>query len=37
VVAFGKGHERTMCFGETEFPWSDQETMRSALVDVKQT
>ncbi|MEZ4676302.1 MAG: UDP-N-acetylmuramyl-tripeptide synthetase [Caldilineaceae bacterium] len=24
VAAFGKGHERSMCFGETEYPWSDQ-------------
>jgi UDP-N-acetylmuramoyl-L-alanyl-D-glutamate--2,6-diaminopimelate ligase len=31
VAAFGKGHERSMCFGETEYPWSDQEAMRNAL------
>ncbi len=31
VVAFGKGHERSMCFGETEFPWSDQDALASAL------
>ena len=31
VAAFGKGHERSMCFGETEVPWSDQEAMRGAL------
>jgi UDP-N-acetylmuramoyl-L-alanyl-D-glutamate--2,6-diaminopimelate ligase len=31
VVAFGKGHERSMCFGEIEYPWSDQEAMRTAL------
>ncbi len=31
VVAFGKGHERTMCFGETEFPWSDQDAVARAL------
>jgi UDP-N-acetylmuramoyl-L-alanyl-D-glutamate--2,6-diaminopimelate ligase len=31
VAAFGKGHERSMCFGETEYPWSDQEAMRVAL------
>ena len=24
VAAFGKGHERSMCFGETEYPWSDR-------------
>jgi len=31
VAAFGKGHERSMCFGEIEYPWSDQDAMRSAL------
>lgn len=31
VAAFGKGHERSMCFGEIEYPWSDQEAMRRAL------
>lgn len=31
VAAFGKGHERSMCFGETEYPWSDQAAMRAAL------
>ncbi len=31
VAAFGKGHERSMCFGETEYPWSDQAAMVAAL------
>jgi len=31
VLIAGKGHERSMCFGETEVPWSDQETAREAL------
>ncbi|MCS6825665.1 MAG: UDP-N-acetylmuramoyl-L-alanyl-D-glutamate--2,6-diaminopimelate ligase [Caldilinea sp.] len=31
VAAFGKGHERSMCFGEIEYPWSDREAMRTAL------
>ena len=31
VAAFGKGHERSMCFGETEYPWSDQNAMQAAL------
>ena len=31
VLITGKGHERSMCLGETEFPWSDQETTREAL------
>ena len=31
VAAFGKGHERSLCFGETEYPWSDQAALASAL------
>ena len=31
VAALGKGHERSMCFGETEYAWSDQIAMESAL------
>ncbi len=31
VAAFGKGHERSMCFGETEYPWSDQQALRLAI------
>ena len=31
VAAFGKGHERSMCFGEVEYPWSDQDAMLAAL------
>lgn len=31
VIAFGKGHEQSMCFGETEYPWDDRQAMRSAL------
>jgi UDP-N-acetylmuramoyl-L-alanyl-D-glutamate--2,6-diaminopimelate ligase len=31
VSAFGKGHERSMCYGEIEYPWSDQEAMGQAL------
>lgn len=31
VVVCGKGHEETMCFGYTEYPWSDQETLTQAL------
>lgn len=31
VVALGKGHEQSMCFGTTEYPWDDREAMRSAL------
>ncbi len=31
VAAFGKGHERSMCFGEIEHPWNEQEAMSDAL------
>ena len=31
VAAFGKGHERSMCFGTVETPWSDQAAMTAAL------
>ncbi|HIQ04462.1 MAG TPA: UDP-N-acetylmuramoyl-L-alanyl-D-glutamate--2,6-diaminopimelate ligase, partial [Anaerolineae bacterium] len=31
VITCGKGHERSMCFGTTEYPWSDQEAMIDAL------
>jgi UDP-N-acetylmuramoyl-L-alanyl-D-glutamate--2,6-diaminopimelate ligase len=31
VIALGKGHEQSMCFGETEYPWDDRQAMRAAL------
>jgi UDP-N-acetylmuramoyl-L-alanyl-D-glutamate--2,6-diaminopimelate ligase len=31
VILCGKGHERSMCYGETEYPWSDQGSARAAL------
>jgi len=31
VIVTGKGHERSMCFGTTDYPWSDREAMRAAL------
>ena len=31
VASFGKGHERSMCYGETEYPWNEQDAMLSAL------
>lgn len=31
VVATGKGHEKSMCFGTTEYPWSDKEAIVKAL------
>jgi UDP-N-acetylmuramoyl-L-alanyl-D-glutamate--2,6-diaminopimelate ligase len=31
VIACGKGHEQSMCFGEVEYPWDDRLAMRAAL------
>ena len=31
VIVCGKGHEQSMCFGATEYPWDDREAMRRAL------
>lgn len=31
VIACGKGHEQSMCFGTTEYPWDDRDALRSAL------
>jgi len=31
VIICGKGHEQSMCFGETEFLWDDRIAIRSAL------
>jgi len=31
VLVCGKGHEQSMCFGETEYPWDDRTAMLSAL------
>jgi UDP-N-acetylmuramoyl-L-alanyl-D-glutamate--2,6-diaminopimelate ligase len=31
VMACGKGHEQSMCFGEIEYPWDDRAALRSAL------
>jgi len=38
VMLCGKGHERSMCFGTTEFPWDDRTAMRAAIsefMDIK--
>ena len=31
VIACGKGHEQSMCFGEIEYPWDDRTALRAAL------
>src|SRR5574338_192508 len=34
VVACGKGHEQSMCFENTEYPWDDRTGMRAALAEL---
>ena len=34
VVICGKGHERSMCYGKTEYPWSDQKEVKKALREI---
>ncbi len=34
VVACGKGHEQSLCFGSTEYAWDDRVAMRSALAEL---
>ncbi|MFN3928048.1 MAG: UDP-N-acetylmuramoyl-L-alanyl-D-glutamate--2,6-diaminopimelate ligase [Thermoflexus sp.] len=31
VIACGKGHEPSMCYGTVEYPWDEREVMRAAL------
>jgi UDP-N-acetylmuramoyl-L-alanyl-D-glutamate--2,6-diaminopimelate ligase len=31
VLICGKGHEQSMCFGTTEYPWDDREATKRAL------
>ncbi|GAB4504003.1 MAG: UDP-N-acetylmuramoyl-L-alanyl-D-glutamate--2,6-diaminopimelate ligase [Anaerolineales bacterium] len=33
VIACGKGHEQSMCFGRVEHPWDDRVAMRAALAE----
>jgi len=34
VIACGKGHEQSMCFGVTEHAWDDRTAMRAALSEL---
>ena len=34
VIACGKGHEQSMCFGTKEYPWDDRTAMRAALAEL---
>jgi UDP-N-acetylmuramoyl-L-alanyl-D-glutamate--2,6-diaminopimelate ligase len=31
VIACGKGHEQSMCFGAVEYPWDDRQALRAAV------
>lgn len=31
VIACGKGHEQSMCYGTVEYPWDEREVMRAAI------
>lgn len=33
VLACGKGHEQSMAFGTTEYPWDDRTALRAALAE----
>lgn len=34
VIVCGKGHEQSMCFGETEYPWDDRIALQAALCEL---
>jgi UDP-N-acetylmuramoyl-L-alanyl-D-glutamate--2,6-diaminopimelate ligase len=34
VIACGKGHEQSMCFGTTEYAWDDRQAMQAALAEL---
>ena len=31
ILACGKGHEQSMCFGDVEYPWDDRTAFKSAI------
>jgi UDP-N-acetylmuramoyl-L-alanyl-D-glutamate--2,6-diaminopimelate ligase len=33
IMVCGKGHEQSMCFGMTEYPWDDREALAAALAE----
>jgi UDP-N-acetylmuramoyl-L-alanyl-D-glutamate--2,6-diaminopimelate ligase len=34
VIVCGKGHEQSMCFETTEYPWDDRIAMQAALAEM---
>ena len=37
IGIFGKGHEKSMCYGATEHPWSDKKAVQKAINAVKSS
>jgi len=35
VGIFGKGHEQSMCYGTTEYPWDDRQAVRDIVKSMK--
>jgi UDP-N-acetylmuramoyl-L-alanyl-D-glutamate--2,6-diaminopimelate ligase len=33
LIACGKGHEQSMCFGNVEYPWDDRIALRAAIAE----
>jgi UDP-N-acetylmuramoyl-L-alanyl-D-glutamate--2,6-diaminopimelate ligase len=36
VVLFGKGHEKSMCFGSEEHPWSEHKAVKKAIEKLEE-
>jgi len=36
VICTGKGHEKSLCRGTKEYPWSDQEEIKKSLTSLKK-
>lgn len=36
VIITGKGHEKSLCRGKIEYPWSDQEAVRKAIGELRK-
>lgn len=37
VITLGKGHEQSLCFGTTEYPWSDFNAVKKAIAERYET
>src|SRR5579859_185071 len=37
IGVFGKGHEKSMCYGTKEYPWSDIDVTKEALAELKKS